>query len=465
VNLTLAEVERILTGTTVTSDGLSVKVTGARTDSRLVQPGDIFFCIQGQRMDGHNFAKQAADRGAAAVVAEQLVETGNAALLLVKDSVEAMGRLARGLRNKTTAAVAAVTGSAGKTSVKELLAQVLSETMSVSKNPGNFNNQIGVPLSIFEASDMDGAWVLEAGVSQPQDMDELGVIIAPDLVILTNVAKAHTQGLGGLDDVARIKARLLAYLAEGGRGLVCRDYPELWREAVKVHTGCIPFSTQNPELDFYCGYLGLAAMENGRPQGLFSLKLPTFSAELRLGVIGRHSAENIAAAAGAAYMLGMSAEDILRGLSQASAGAQRFRLRQAAGLTLVDDTYNANPLSMERSIQAARDLAGDGPLVLALGEMLELGDLAESEHECLGVVAAKAEPALVLFHGDHAESVARGLEKQGFQGGFGAVDDADDAALRLQGMGLSNGVVLFKGSRGRRMESFLAAAAERLERE
>ncbi|MGE4557766.1 MAG: UDP-N-acetylmuramoyl-tripeptide--D-alanyl-D-alanine ligase [Desulfovibrionaceae bacterium] len=463
MNLSLAEVEHILTGATVTSGGLSVKVTGARTDSRLVQPGDVFFCIQGQRMDGHNFAGEAAKRGAAAIVAEQLVETGDAALLLVKDTVQAMGRLARSLRDKTTASVTAVTGSAGKTSVKELLAQVLSETMPVSKNPGNFNNQIGVPLSIFEASELDGAWVLEAGVSLPHDMDELGCIIAPDLAVLTNVAKAHTQGLGGLDDVARIKARLLAYLAEGGRGLVCRDYPELWREAVKVHPACIPFSTQNPELDFYCGYLGLNSAEDGRPKGLFSLKLPTFSAEIRLGVIGRHSAENIAAAAGAAHLLGMSAEDILRGLSQASAGPQRFRLRQAGGVTLVDDTYNANPLSMERSIQAARELAGDGPLVLALGEMLELGDLAENEHERLGRLAAEAGAALVLFHGDHGESVARGLEALGFKGGFAVVQTPADAALRLQGMDLTGGAVLFKGSRGRRMETFLTAAADRLE--
>ncbi|MFW5837790.1 MAG: UDP-N-acetylmuramoyl-tripeptide--D-alanyl-D-alanine ligase [Desulfovibrionaceae bacterium] len=464
MNLNLAEVETCLTGAAVTPGAVAVNIAGARTDSRLVGPGDLFFCITGERMDGHNFAVEAARRGAAAIVAERLVDAGDAPVLMVRDSVQALGRLARCLREKTSAKVVAVTGSAGKTTVKELLASLLSVSMPVSRNPGNFNNQIGVPLSIFEAGQNDGAWVLEAGISKPTDMDELGFIIAPDVAVLTNVAAAHTQGLGDLRGVAKAKARLLAHLREDGRALVCSDYPELWEQAVALRPDAMAYSAQDPGADVSCHYLGSQAGENGRLAGRFALKLPTFSAELDLGFTGRHFAENIAAAAGAAFILGLSSEDILKGLSRAEPCAQRFCQRKVAGVTLVDDTYNANPLSMERAIQAARELAGRGPLVLVLGEMLELGELARVEHENLGRFSAMAEPDMVLFHGEHAGSVARGLELAGRPGVFAEAGTPDAAARRLAALELEGGVVLFKGSRGRRMETFLAAATESLGR-
>lgn len=462
MNLTLAEVETCLTGAAVTPNAISVRVTGARTDSRVVGPGELFFCLPGERMDGHNFAAEAVRRGAAAVVAERLVDAGDAPVLMVRDSVLAMGRLARFVREKASARVAAVTGSAGKTSVKEMLARILAETMVVARNPGNFNNQIGAPLSIFEAPDQAEAWVLEAGISRPGDMDELGFIMAPDLAVLTNVALAHTEGLGRLEDVAREKARLLAHLREDGQALVCKDYPELWEQAAALHPAPTAFSTLDPGADVYCSFQGPAPRENGCVQGAFRLKLPTLTAELSLGLTGRHAAENVAAAAGAAFLLGVSGEDVLRGLSRAAPYAQRFCQRKVDDVVLVDDTYNANPLSMERAIEAARDLAGDGPLALVLGDMLELGEVAEAEHERLGRIIAGARPALVLFHGDLGPSVAQGLAEAGCGHVFARVDSPADAVHRLAGADLAGGVVLFKGSRGRRMETFLSAAADKL---
>ncbi len=439
---------------------------GVGTDSRLVKPGDLFACIPGERVDGHDFAAQALAAGAVAVLAQRaLPGIESQKIILVPDTVAALGRLASFWRERCGAVVAAVTGSAGKTTVKELLFAAVSVEKRAARNPGNFNNQLGLPLSMLACAGDEDVWVMELGISRPGDMEELSAIARPDLAVITNATTAHAEGLGGLSGVARAKASLLSALTPKGQGLVCRDYPELWEAAQAALPRVRAFSTQDESCEFFCRALGQTEAGEGR----YELKLPGFLAEIELPLAGTHLAESVAAAAGAAWLLGVSGLGIVRGLTvglaQTAALARRFCPRRMGQTLLIDDTYNANPLSMVRACQAARDLAKDGPLILVLGDMRELGEQAASAHEDLGRAVAPLAPLAVLHHGEFAASMQAGLASGGYQGHFARVNRPEEFLATFRGLAPAKSTVLFKGSRGLTMERFLDALCAELERD
>ncbi len=439
-------------------------VTRVQIDSRVVKPGDLFVCLPGERFDGHSFAADAARNGAAAVLAQQplpeLADVADVPVLLVRDTRKALGELAAAWRRMAHGRVIAVTGSAGKTTVKEMIAQTLATEMSVVKNHKNLNNQIGLPLSMLAASGEEEVWVMEVGISRLGDMEELGPVACPDLAVIHNIGPAHLEGLGSLRGVAEAKSTLLDYVQRGGAAIVSKDYPELWEAARRKFPRARAMSAQDQDAPYFCAYLGPA--DDG---GLFLLRLEDERLEVSLPFHGAHFAENIAAAAGAAYRMGMDIDSIARALAQVELPDQRFVVRKLGGWTLVDDSYNANPLSMGRAIQAAASLAGGRPLALVLGDMLELGSEAEAEHIRLGESAAASGCAVVVHRGGFAKAVARGLAKAGFAGRFQELRAGAELPPLLEGLGFgldeAGGVILVKGSRSSRMEEFVAALGER----
>lgn len=427
---------------------------GVCTDSRAVTPGRVFVCIPGDRFDGHNFAAEAVKKGAGAVLADRPMPDldSRVPVLLVKDTVAALGRLAAHWRRKTGARVAAVTGSAGKTTVKELLASILSKVGPTSKNYKNFNNLIGLPLSILEARADDAFWVMELGVSVPGEMRDLAAMALPDVAVIVNVGPAHLEGFGDVAGVAREKCELLRQVARGGAALAGMDYPELWDEAKRVYPRVAGMSAQGLDAPYQAAYLG--PREEG---GLFSIRLGDLAMELALPFRGGHFAENILAAAAAARILGAGEEAIRDGLACAAIPEQRFACRRQGGFTVVDDTYNANPLAMRRALEAGAEMAAGGAFVPVLGEMLELGAATRQEHADLGAFVAGLSPAAVFFHGQSAPDVARGLCDAGYAGPFFAVSSPSEFVRAFTGLGLTGGVVLFKGSRSVRMEAYASA--------
>ncbi|GAB6126076.1 UDP-N-acetylmuramoyl-tripeptide--D-alanyl-D-alanine ligase [Humidesulfovibrio idahonensis] len=451
MNLTLRDIAQCLNGSVLTGPEADLAVTTVRTDSREVAPGDLFFCLKGECHDAHDYAAQVAAAGACAIVASrELPELSGlpCPVILVPDTQKALGDLARHWRDSVTAKVIAITGTAGKTTAKELLAQTLGSVLRVAKNHKNFNNQVGLPLSMLAATGKEDIWVMEAGISKPGDMAELGVIIAPDLAIVLNIGPAHLEGLGDIAGVARAKAALLTHIKPGGRGLCSMDYPELWDEAKRVLPTVLGFSAKNAFARYY------ARFEEALPQGrgLYEIIVDGQAFWAELPACGAHFAENAAAVAGACHMLGLSPEQIVRGLSGATLPDQRFCCREAGAWRIIDDTYNANPLSMRRSIEATRLMAGEGRLVLVLGDMKELGADAAKAHQDLGAVVAAAKAEAVFFQGEHAADVARGA------GASVAVTSVDDPAQVLAQMsGLAGATVLVKGSRSCRMERYAKA--------
>jgi UDP-N-acetylmuramoyl-tripeptide--D-alanyl-D-alanine ligase len=439
-----------------------IEITGVSTDSRTIRPGDLFVCLAGEKFDGHGFAADAVKAGAAAVLAHAPVRNPGAPVLLVRDTLLAMGRLAAHVRMHCGATVVAVTGSAGKTTVKELLWSILSQRFRTAKNQRNFNNQIGLPLTILQCEGEEDIWVLELGISQQGDMDELGIIARPDLVVIHNIGTAHTEGLGGLKGVAKAKASLLRFMRPGGRAVINADYPALATEATKHTKNIVYFSCNQPDMSFACSYLGRA--EDGL--GRFVLRLDGETRELALPLFGQHMAEDICAAATAAHLLGLDAEAIGRGLATPPQVPGRFDRHTLEDLELIDDAYNANPMSMSSSITVAADLAGERPLCLVLGDMLELGATEHDDHRRIGRHIADLRPeelpTTVFYKGKFFDDLRRGLEERNFPGNLLPVRDVRDFLNQWDNLGPRTGVVLFKGSRSMHMDAMHTALSKML---
>lgn len=438
-------------------------VVGAGTDSRSVTPGMLFVCIPGESFDGHDFAGKAAEAGAAAILASRNPFSGQppVPVILAEDTIAALGRLANAWRHTLNpeTKVVGITGTAGKTTVKELLAQILQRQGSTAKNPLNLNNQIGLPLSMLAATGEERFWVMEAGISHPEDMDQLGGILEPDIGLILNVGPGHAAGLGDRG-TAHYKSRLLAHLAPHGTAIISADYPDLVREARAVRQELVFFSTTGRQVEYRAAYVVPA----GEERGLFRLWLDGTSVDVEAPFRGSYGAENVIAVAAVAHRLGMSIDEIASGFADAVLPRQRFSCSRAGNWLVIDDSYNANPLSFARMLESASEMAGDKvgkPFVCVLGEMGELGQVACEEHRTLGRRIAAARPRMVLWKGEYEEEVRAGLEAERFSGMFSEVSSEADMLQALERLSpeerRNGGVVLFKGSRLNRLETFVTA--------
>jgi len=442
-------------------------LTVAVTDSREAAPGALFVCIPGSRVDGHDFAQTAVAQGASAVLASRPLPSLAAPVLLVEDTVKALGAIAALWRDNTRAKVVGVTGTAGKTTIKEVLAQVLAVRGKTAKNALNNNNQVGMPRAMLATDGDEDFWVMEAGISHEGDMEELSSVLRPDLGLILNVGAGHTEGLGKMG-VAWHKTRMMTNLAPGGTGLVCADYPDLVREARATGADLHFFSATGKTVEFRASYAGPAPAGEGDAagddrRGLYHLWLGGARCDVTAPFRGEYGAENVIAVAAAASLLGLSKEEIARGLAQSSLPVQRFNQTRVGSWLLIDDTYNANPLSMRRMLDAAAERAAGRLFVPVLGEMLELGDHAATEHEALGRHLADLKPWAIFWKGGHAADVRAGLACGGYTGPCFEVYDAaafaEEWARFTQDAHAeqAEGVALFKGSRGNRLECLLQA--------
>jgi UDP-N-acetylmuramoyl-tripeptide--D-alanyl-D-alanine ligase len=440
------------------TDEMDREVLCVQTDSRLVRPGDLFFCIAGKNMDGHRFAAEAVSKGACAVVAHTpLPEIASSTpVLLVRDTIDALGRLGMYWRSQTRATVIGITGSAGKTTIKEMLASLLVREGTTAKNYKNWNNQLGLPLSILACSGEERFWIMELGISRPGDMEDLGAILQPEHVVISNVGPCHLEGLGNVRGVAEAKATLLDYMKSKGSAVVSEDYPELV-DLVRTRTSHkVFFSTRNASSDFFAAYQG----QDEQGKGRFHLILEGREATLSLPMYGQEMAENCIAVAAMAKSLGLGSETIFQGLGAYVPVDQRFVIASHGSWTVIDDTYNANPLSMQRAIERAGLLHPDIPLVLVLGEMMELGGYAEEGHRDMGSWIAQSACSLLFFAGQHVDALREGLGA--WAGCFIPLASCEEFRAHTHLLP-PEGTILFKGSRSCRMEKYLDVFLEGVE--
>jgi UDP-N-acetylmuramoyl-tripeptide--D-alanyl-D-alanine ligase len=446
MKLDLASIAAILGGS-LTPERASVVITGVSTDSRTVRPGDLFVPLRGPNYDGHDYIGQAVRGGAAACLSEEVIAGLAVPVVRVGNTMQAMGDLAAALRQDFDGPVVAVTGSSGKTTTKEMLAAVLSLTGSGLKTEGNFNNLIGLPLTLFRLQPEHRWAVLEMGMSARSEIARLTEIARPDVGIVTNVGPAHLEQLGSIEGVARAKGELYAALPAGGTAIVNTDDPQARQ---------LPVANGVQRLLF-----GLTAEARVRAEEIrvddcgvrFDLILPTGRWPVRLAVPGLHNVYNALAAAAAAHVLKVEGEAIVRGLEQFRSSPGRMTVTQLPGdILLLEDYYNANPMAMRAALASLADLPGNGRRLAVLGDMLELGAAAEDLHRQVGEAAAAVVDRLILL-GALAAAVAAGARAGGLAADAVQVVESHEAAAELLQQWLHPGDrVLVKGSRGMTME-------------
>jgi len=436
-----------VTGGQILHNGADVALSGFSTDSRTLQAGDLFIPLRGEHFDGHDYLTQAVRHGAAACLSEDVVAGLTIPVIQVRDTLQALGDLAHAVRQRFGGPVVGITGTSGKTTTKEMLAAILARTGPGHKSAGNFNNLVGVPLTLFGLCP-DHRWaVIEMGMSARGEITRLAQITAPQLGIITNVGAGHLEKLGGISGVARAKGELFIQLPAGGTAIVNADDPQIGQLPLANGVRRVLFGL-SPEAQ-----VRASAISAADGTVAFTLHLPGAEAAVQLPVPGRHNVQNALAAAAAAWVLEVPLEDIVAGLAAFKPCPGRMELVELADDVLViEDSYNANPLSMRAALDALHDLGRPGRRIAVLGDMLELGQAAGELHFEVGaLVAMRADWLFTL--GELAREIAAGAAAGGLAAGrIVTAATVEELVDRLRAVLRPGDRLLIKGSRGMRME-------------
>lgn len=430
--------------------GADVHFKGVSTDTRSVQQGELFVALRGERFDAHEFIAEAAASGAVAAIVSRPVEAG-VPVLLVEDTQQALGKLARAWRGRFAIPVAAVTGSNGKTTVKEMIASILRVKGRPLVTQGNLNNEIGVPLTLLRMDESHSHAVIEMGANHAGEIAYLVSLAVPDVGVVTNAMSAHLEGFGSLDGVAQAKGEMFEALGESDTAIVNADdqYADAWRERARP-AQVMSFGIARAA-DVSAGEIEFNARDW---QTCFSMHTPQGQIDIRLPLAGQHNVMNALAASAAALALGASLEEVREGLANMQNIKGRLRAQPATnGALLIDDTYNANPSSLQAGLDVLALIPGKRFLVL--GDMAELGEEAIALHK---VVAGQAREANVQFLYALGENSRHAVAAFGVGGRH--FTDHESLIAALQAEIDENSVVLIKGSRLMQMERIVAGLLE-----
>ncbi|MFK0234993.1 UDP-N-acetylmuramoyl-tripeptide--D-alanyl-D-alanine ligase [Streptomyces vinaceus] len=452
IALSLAEIADITGGRPHDIPDPSVRITGPVViDSRQVEAGSLFAAFAGEHVDGHDYAERAVASGAAAVLAARPVDVP---AIVVADVEKALGALARAVVERLGTDVVALTGSAGKTSTKDLIAQVLQTHAPTVWTPGSLNNEIGLPLTALRATEETRHLVLEMGARGIGHIAYLTGLTPPRIGLVLNVGTAHIGEFGGREQIAQAKGELVEALpseAEGGVAVLNADDPLVRAMSARTKARTVLFGEAD-DADVRASEVRMTPA--GQPS--FTLHTPTGCGEVTLRLYGEHHVSNALAAAAVAHVLGMSTEEIATALSGAGT-LSRWRMEvteRADGVTIVNDAYNANPESMRAALRALAAMGGtaraDGGRTWAvLGPMAELGDASLAEHDAVGRLAVRLNVSkLVAVGGREASWLQLGAYNEGSWGEESVVVSDAQAAIDLLRSELRPGdVVLVKASR------------------
>ncbi len=433
IQMNLHQIAAIVGGSLV---GKEARIQGVTTDSRGDCAGKLFIALRGEFFNGEDFCQAAAEQGAAAVMVAQAVEV-DVPQLIVKDSLVALQALAAAWVRQTGVKVIAVTGSNGKTTVKNMLQAVLSQKYQCFATSGNYNNEIGVPLSLLAVSKQDQMAVIEMGAAQLGDIAHLTSIIKPDVALITNVGNAHVGRFGSEDNIAKGKAEIYQRLTPEDMAIVNLDSPYAPGWLATINSRVQTFGT-HADANFRLVETTEGFALHTRRGEVMTLRLP---------VLGDHNYMNAAAVVAIALNMRMTLDEISRGLAVFEPEAGRLQLMTAADapLQVIDDSYNANPASVMAAIDVLKKQ--NKPTMLILGDMAELGDYAAKMHQDVGQYAAQQGIDEVLAVGEHARDVC--CHEGPLCYGFDAVDSL---LAHLQGAQPKQGTILVKGSRSMRLE-------------
>lgn len=419
------------------------------TDSRQILHGQLFWALKGENHDGHDFAAEAIRKGASGAVIQEdrgeLARVNGASLILVSDTLEALGRLAAWWRRQYRVDLAAITGSMGKTTTKTMAASILALGRKTLSNHGNFNNLIGLPLSLFQLTEEHGAVVLEMGMNRRGEIARLTEIADPDVGLITNVGRVHLEGLGDIMGVAGAKVELVEKMSQRGIAILNGDDEVLMKAALSYGKKVMTFGLSRGN-DLQAGLI-----RNLGTDGVsFELRHQGNKIPIRLSVPGQHNVMNGLAAAAISLSLGETYEHIAEGLSAFQGIPGRFTAtRLSMGALLVDDTYNSNPSSLSATMKQLKNLVPEGGrLLVGLGDMLELGAESEAAHLEAGAMVANLGVHLFVVTGEHAVKMIDGAVRSGLPRNRTAVVASHGEMVQIFRKHLKTGDLLFlKASR------------------
>jgi len=444
--MSLAQIAQVTDGQLLNCPDAALMVKNISTDTRTVSAGSLFLALQGERFDAHDFAAQAADKDAVAIVVSRLLPDVSLPQILVADTRIALGQIAAWVRNQLDLQIVAITGSCGKTTVKEMCAAILRQSAPVLATQGNLNNEIGVPQTLLRLTPDERYAVVELGANHPGEIAWTTSLVKPDVAVINNVAAAHLAGFGSLRGVAVAKTEIFSGLSETGTAIINADseFYDWWREILSVRT--LSFGVENPKADFRAENIE----QNEAGIASFMLICPLGRIAIQLPVPGLHNVSNALAAAAVTTSLGLSLEQVKSGLMTMVPVKGRFCVQKLSdSVTVIDDTYNASVQSVMAAIDTLSVMPGYR--VLVFGDMGELGADAATLHRQIGEHAKAKKLDTVLTIGELSRNTAEAASGQHFVNKESLYQALQQLMQQQRPV-----TILAKGARSARMEDVVA---------
>ncbi len=431
--------------------GEDIIFSGCSTDSRTIKDGNLFIALMGENYDGHDYVSVAENNGASSLMLEREV-SHTKPLLQVENTRKAMGLLARIWRDELSIPLVAITGSNGKTTVKEMVTSILSRISEVHATSGNLNNDIGVPLTLFGLDKKHQYAVIEMGANHPGEIEWLSAIARPNIAVITQCAPAHLEGFGSIEGVAKAKAEIYSGLQSSGTAIINADdeYADFWRKSCE-HLNQFSFGIKNDTADVIARNIKILT---GRNSIQFELCCAQNSIEILLPLPGEHNVMNALAATACCLNLDVPLATIKDGLENMLPVKGRLQIKPGKqGASIIDDTYNANPTSLDAALKVLSQYKGNRYLVL--GDMGELGETAAQLHKDAGKLAKELGVDKLFTLGKLSINTLQGFGSNSFY--FESHDELNEALMNLLD---EDSVVLVKGSRAMQMERVVNALTE-----
>jgi UDP-N-acetylmuramoyl-tripeptide--D-alanyl-D-alanine ligase len=448
-SLTLSQIAQFAGASFSSGDGTAV-INKVSTDSRTIKPGELFVALRGENFEGHDFVAASAKAGGTGALVD-LKWVGNVpnnfALLRATDTLQAYQTLAANYRRSLAIKVLAITGSNGKTSTKDFAAAVLARRFRVTKTEGNFNNHVGLPRTILEATSEDEVAVWEIGMNHPGEIAALSKIAAADAAIVTNIGVAHIEFMGSREAIALEKGALAEAIEPQGTVVLNADDPFTEGIAARTRAKVVLAGTTG-------GAVRAIEIRQSAEGSEFTIVEGAHRCRAQLPVAGLHMVQNALLAVAAGRAFGLSIEECAAGLAAAPLTKARLQIKEINGVQFLDDSYNANPDSMKAALRTLVELDTEGKRIAVLGEMRELGAESERGHREVGETAATLGVNQLITIGDTAELIAEGARTAGLDK-VSSVRSTADAAKLLGEIAEPGDLVLIKGSRAARTEEVI----------
>ncbi|MCY7782217.1 MULTISPECIES: UDP-N-acetylmuramoyl-tripeptide--D-alanyl-D-alanine ligase [unclassified Bacillus (in: firmicutes)] len=447
IKRTVKNIAEMVKGTLTNPQHEQTVIHGVSTDTRKLEQDQLFIPLKGEHFNGHTFVPQAFEAGVAAVLWDRSEPNPpeNQAVILVDDTLSALQKLAKAYLRELGTRVIGVTGSNGKTTTKDMIHAVLGTRYRVHKTGGNFNNHIGLPLTVLAMPEDTEIAVLEMGMSAKGEIDLLSRLANPEVAVITNIGESHMQELGSREGIAEAKLEIINGLKEDGVLIYIGDEPLLQNE-YSCQTKTYGTGSQN---DYQLQ--DVSQSEAGTHFTIKGMEKTFF-----IPILGKHNVMNAMAAVAAGVYFGITPDDVAKGLSGLKVTGMRLELiKTDSGISIINDAYNASPTSMKAAIQLTESLEGYGKKMLVLGDMLELGDLEETFHKECGAVISPEKIDRVFTYGKLGAFIAEGARKHFEKERVSHFTEKKDLLQAVKEHASKGDLILFKASRGMKLEEIV----------